>query len=223
LCTRWTTLALTATDLYQGKLIDDCVICPYHALQFTNDGKRVQNPNGNGSVPGKSSLRIYPVVEVHAMIRVRMGSLTVADESTTPNFSCHTDSELTMVKGSLEIEAYYELVTDNLMDLTHATTVHDGVLGSEAMASGINTVEQDGPTVWSNGWCPDGLAPPAWDVAFDHYGKEADLWTHMRWDARAHMLLQNTDGQTAQKWGVGTRYRHLDPGQRRIDSILFGP
>ena len=175
--------------LHQGKLIDDCVICPYHALQFNSDGKCVHNPNGNGIVPGKSSLRVYPVVEVHAMIWVWMGDPTLADESTIPNFSCHTDPELTMVKGSLEIEAYYELVTDNLMDLTHATTVHDGVLGSEAMARGINTVEQDGTTVWSNSWCPDGLAPPAWDAAFDHYGKEVDLWTHMRWDAPAHMLL----------------------------------
>jgi phenylpropionate dioxygenase-like ring-hydroxylating dioxygenase large terminal subunit len=223
--------------LHQGKLVDDCITCPYHALRFNSEGKCVHNPNGNAIIPGKSDLRVYPITEMHEMLWVWMGDPTLADDTKIPDFSCHSDSELKMVKGTLDIEAYYELISDNLMDLTHATTVHEGVLGSEAIARGINTVLQDGTTVWSNSWCPDGMAPPAFDAAFDNYGKPVDLWTHMRWDAPAHMLLDvgvtptgkpradglwvyGTDiltpishGLTRYYWAIARTYRPDDPSQ----------
>lgn len=52
-----------------------------------------------------------------------------------------------------------------------------------------NEVITRGTTVWSNSWCADGLAPPAWDAMLGNYGKAVDHWLNMRWDAPAHMLL----------------------------------
>ena len=175
--------------LHQGRLVGDKVECPYHGLTFDVDGRCVKNPNGNRIVPKQCSLRVYPVAERHAMIWLWTGDPALADESAIPDFSCHTDDGLPTVKGTLEIDAYYELITDNLMDLTHAVTVHRGLLGSEAIARGINKVLQKGTTVWSNSWCADGRAPPAWAKVFGDYHDPVDHWLNMRWDAPAHMLL----------------------------------
>lgn len=175
--------------LDRGQLIEGDVQCPYHGLRFNRAGECVHNPNGNGVIPSKARLTVYPAVERHSLVWVWMGQPELADEDAIPDFSCHDNPEFAVVRGSLDIDAYYELITDNLMDLTHAVTVHEGLLGSEAIARGLNTVKSDGTTVWSNSWCPDGLAPPAWDAAFGHYGKPVDHWLNMRWDAPAHMLL----------------------------------
>lgn len=175
--------------LDQGRLVDGEVQCPYHGLRFSQTGQCVHNPNGNGLIPREAILRVFPAVEKHALVWVWMGNPDLADDTTIPDYSCHVDPEFAVVRGSLDIDAYYELITDNLMDLTHAVTVHEGVLGSEAIARGRNTVTRDGTTVWSNSWCPDGMAPPAWDAVFGHYGKPVDHWLNMRWDAPAHLLL----------------------------------
>lgn len=179
-----------SAPLHQGKLVDGNVQCPYHALQFNCEGKCVKNPNGTQVVPRKSSdLRVYPALEKHELIWVWMGDPERAQESMIPDFSVLSNPDFVTVKGTIEMDAYYELITDNLMDLTHAVTVHHDCLGSEAIARSKNTVHAKGTTIWSNSWCPDGMAPPAWDAMFGNYGKPVDHWLNMRWDAPALMLL----------------------------------
>ncbi len=175
--------------LHMGRIVDGAVQCPYHGLRFDTRGACVHNPHGDGHIPAKARLRNYPIVERHDMLWIWTGEHALADPAGIPDFSCHTDPRFPTSGGVIEMRAHYELVTDNLMDLTHAEFVHEGILGSDAIARGQHEVIQRGTTVYSNRWCPDGLAPPAWDAAFGHYGKPVDHWLYMRWDAPAHMLL----------------------------------
>lgn len=178
-----------SAPLHRGKLHDDVFECPYHGLRYDFDGMCVYNPHGNQKIPPGARTRKYPLVEKHAMLWIWMGNPEYADPGTIPDFSCHTDDRFPTVKGVIEMHAYYELITDNLMDLTHAEFVHEGILGSDAIKRGAHQVMQTGTTIWSNRWCPDGLAPPAWDAVFGNYAKPVDHWLYMRWDAPAHMLL----------------------------------
>ena len=174
--------------LHMGKLIDDVVECPYHGLKFDEHGKCVYNPHSE-TIPQKACVKSYPLVEKHDMLWIWMGEPALADADKVPDFSCHTDERFPTVGGVIEMEANYELITDNLMDLSHVEFIHEGILGSDSIVSGKHEVLQEGTTVYSNRWCPDGLAPPAWDMMFDNYGKPVDHWLYMRWDAPAHMLL----------------------------------
>ncbi len=224
-----------SAPLHMGKLHGDIVECPYHGLRFDREGRCVLNPHGSGKIPSRARCRRYPLEEAHDMLWIWMGDPAYADPATIPDFSCHTDPRFPTVKGVIEMHGYYELITDNLMDLTHVEFVHEGILGSDAIKRGEHHVHQAGTTIWSNRWCPDGLAPPAWDAMFDHYGKPVDHWLYMRWDAPAHMLLDvgitpagrpreegiwmyGTDiltprdaGSTYYFWGVSRAYAQDDP------------
>lgn len=176
--------------LDMGKLIDDTVECPYHGLVYDASGQCVHNPHGNGLVPKKCSVPDYPLVERHGLIWLWFGEHDKIDESLIPDFSCLNDTKnFATCKGIIHMQAHYELITDNLVDLSHVEYLHEGILGSEAIKRGEHSVEQDALTIHSNRWCPDGLAPPAWDAMFGNYGKPVDHWLNMRWDPPAHMLL----------------------------------
>lgn len=176
--------------LDMGKLIDDNVQCGYHGLVFGPDGQGISNPHGNGHLPAACKVPSYPVRERYGLIWLWLGDEDRIDEDLIPDFSCLVDDEhFATVKGVITMAANYELITDNLVDLSHVEFVHEGILGSEAIKRGKHTVKQRGLTVQSDRWCPEGLAPPAWDMMFGNYGKPVDHWLNMRWDPPAHMLL----------------------------------
>ncbi len=177
------------SPLHRGTRKGDLVECAYHGLRFDSTGKCVHNPHGDGKIPKKAFVRQYPLVERHDMLWVWLGEPELANPDTIPDFSCQNDPRYRCVGGVIEMHGNYEIITDNLMDLTHVEYLHRGLLGSDAITRGKHEIMQDGTTVWSNRWCPDGLAPPAWDAMFDNYGKVVDHWLYMRWDAPAHMLL----------------------------------
>lgn len=179
-----------SAPLHLGRILDGRIQCPYHGLQFSADGACVHNPHQrDGAPPDAARLRTYPVVEKDGLLWIWMGEPRLADPATLPDFACHTDPSLARVSGTLTIDAWYELITDNLLDLTHVEFVHAGILGSSAVSRGSHEVAQDGTTVWSKRWCPDGEAPPALAKAFGNYRDPVDHWLYMRWDAPASMLL----------------------------------
>ena len=173
-----------------GKLIDDIVQCPYHGLRFDESGACIHNPNGDGKIASKARVKRYPIVEKHDLIWLWSGEPELADETKIPDFSCLSDKNFRSVGGVFEVEAPYALLIDNLIDLTHAQFLHEGTVGSDAIAGGEYELIQQGTTVYSNLWCPDGPLPPAWQPAFGgNYEKPVDQWLYMRWDAPTHMLL----------------------------------
>ncbi len=176
--------------LHMGKLIGDTVHCPYHGLVYDHQGQCVDNPHGKGIIPKGCAVPGYPLMERHGLIWIWIGDTERVDESLIPDFSCLTDTRnFATCKGVIHMQANYELITDNLVDLSHVEFLHEGILGSEAIKRGKHIVKQTGLTVQSDRWCPDGLAPPAWDAMFGNYGKPVDHWLNMRWDPPAHMLL----------------------------------
>jgi phenylpropionate dioxygenase-like ring-hydroxylating dioxygenase large terminal subunit len=221
--------------LHLGKLENDVVECPYHGLRYDSTGHCVLNPHGNGKIPSRARTKTYPLVELHAMLWIWMGADALADPATIPDFSCQTDERFPTVAGVIEMHANYELIADNLMDLTHVEFLHEGILGSDAIKAGAHEISQSGTTLYSNRWCPDGLAPPAWNMMFNNYNKPVDHWLYMRWDAPAHMLLDvgitptgrpreegiwmyGTDILTPKDetsthyfWGASRSYGHGDP------------
>lgn len=175
--------------LSEGQLIGDTVQCPYHGLQFGADGECALNPHGNGKVSPRMKVHAYPLVERYDMIWIWMGEVENADPTQIPNFSFNTDPGFRRIGGMFEVKANYELISDNIMDSTHGEFVHKGLLSSDGMLTSKLDTVQKGTTVWSNRFCPDDPPPPAWQMAFNEYSDNVDLWFYARWDAPSHLVF----------------------------------
>ena len=115
--------------LGKGAVIGGNIQCPYHGLQFDGTGQCVHNPHGSGTIPPGSHVRSFPLEERHGALWIWMGDPEQADASNIPAFDFVEDRKnWAGATGHLLMEADYQLVIDNLMDLTHADYIHKGTL-----------------------------------------------------------------------------------------------
>lgn len=110
-----------------GTLIGDVVQCKYHGLRFESGGKCVLNPHG--PITRHTSVRRFPIVEKHELCWIWMGNPDKADAALIPDMSYLTDREISRsVHSYLKTDYRYDILVDNLMDLSHAEYLHVGSL-----------------------------------------------------------------------------------------------
>src|SRR5258708_39123898 len=71
----------------------------------------------------------------------------------------------TTKRDSIVIKANYQLIIDNLLDLTHTSYLHEGILGNAATVESDITAEQDGDDVVV-GRHPTNFPPPGMSAHF---------------------------------------------------------
>jgi len=174
--------------LSMGKRVGDTVQCRYHGLGFDSAGTCVHSPFPDGP-PAHVSAPAMPIVEKHRGLWFWPGDPTLADPAKIPDFS-FLDEDHGMHRGALRIEGNYELITDNLMDLTHAEFLHIETFGvNGSIFHGEQTVRQDEDgAIWNN-WDMTAAEPPEWSKPMLQPGDKVDQWLHMRWHAPAAMAL----------------------------------
>ena len=174
--------------LSMGKRVGDTVQCRYHGLGFDGAGTCVHSPFP-GDPPAHVSAPAMPIVEKHRGLWFWPGDPALADPARIPDFS-FLDEDRGMHRGCLRIEGNYELITDNLMDLTHAEFLHIETFGvNGSIFHGEQTVRQDEDgAIWNN-WDMTGAEPPEWSKPMLEPGAKIDQWLHMRWHAPASMAL----------------------------------
>jgi phenylpropionate dioxygenase-like ring-hydroxylating dioxygenase large terminal subunit len=230
-----------SASLSGGQIINDALQCPYHGLRFDAQGRCVHNPHGNGAIPPRAHVKAYPLVERHHALWVWMGEATEADESLIPDFSIYDDASLVSSRGYLHVRSNYELINDNLLDLSHAAFLHPFLTNDGAPARSRTEVKQDGTTVWSYMWNDKEPLTPLFKLVWDGKGEICDMRAHMRWTApssllldvgvtevgappaegpalpSAHLLTPETDTSTHYFWMVG---RNRQPDNVELGQII---
>jgi vanillate O-demethylase monooxygenase subunit len=172
--------------LSAGKVEPDRITCGYHGLAFGADGRCVHNPHG--PILGALAVRAFPVIERHEAIWVWLGEADLADASLVPDLSYIDETPpLARITGYMPTAANYQLLADNILDLSHADFLHPDTLG------GINTTaksthRQDGERVIVDWLAEDCVPPPAFRATL-HGAERADIWTEVVWQAPAVMTL----------------------------------
>lgn len=172
--------------LSRGKLKGDVLQCGYHGLGFDGSGRCVHNPYA-APVPLEVSIRRFPVVERDAMVWVWMGEERQADPASIPSFPFHCDGRFRFVFGMSQIHAHYELVTDNLLDLSHTTFIHPA-FGGEFWVPEFQ-MEQQGERVISHYQVLNSPPSQFSEGFFPAHGQPIDEHTTMYWDAASSMRL----------------------------------
>lgn len=172
-----------------GKIDGDSITCPYHGLTFGRDGRCIRNPHGKGQITSSMSVSAYPTHVRNGMIWIWMGDKDKAAQCAPPAYDFLDDAGFTVIHGYLHVQAHYELVTDNLLDLSHAEYLHPFIAppGSYANVQ-YKAVEKDG-RVTAYHSMPNAENTPLFKLLMDESVRRIDGRAHMHWEAPANMML----------------------------------
>jgi phenylpropionate dioxygenase-like ring-hydroxylating dioxygenase large terminal subunit len=180
--------------LSEGRFGDGIVTCPYHGLAFDGTGACARNPHG--PVTSAMRVRAYPVLERHSAIWVWMGDPQLADPNLLPNLSFIDETPPSArIRFHMPTKANYELLTDNILDLSHTDYIHPSSLGG-IMTDAKARSWEEGASVVAEWISLDCEPPPAFKAMVPIGG--ADMWTEVRWYPPALMVL----GTSAKPAGV---------------------
>jgi phenylpropionate dioxygenase-like ring-hydroxylating dioxygenase large terminal subunit len=175
--------------LSAGKIEKGVIECPYHGLAFDGTGSCVRNPHG----PVTSVMRTasYPVVERHQAVWIWLGDAEAADEDLIPDLSFVDEMpEDIRILMYMPTAANYRLLSDNIMDLSHADYLHPASLGGVIADAKSRQYDRERSIVaeWINLDCN---APGVWQGKYPAPSK-IDYKMEVEWQAPAVMTLANT-------------------------------
>ena len=112
----------------------DAIVCGYHGIAFGADGRCVDIPSQD-VVPRAYTIPTYPLVEHGLWAWIWMGDADKADVALLPDLEEIGVTAAGMTARPFyvqEVQGRYQLLNDNLLDLSHLAFLH---------ASSIGTVE----------------------------------------------------------------------------------
>jgi len=169
--------------LAKGKVEGDNISCPYHGLVYNKEGQCILNPHADNFIPDNAKVNTYPIVENDGVLWLWMGDAE-PDKSRILDSSWITSGDYSVVTGYLHVEANYQMIMDNLLDLTHVAYVHPDTVGGDPELSvgaqmDYNFDITDGDTIHSNytvrNMGPTPLLEPWWGK------RTGDFRAEMRW------------------------------------------
>lgn len=135
--------------LGKSQLKDDIITCSYHGFAFDAEGACTNIP-GQDNIPSTCRLRRYPVVEHGMWIWVWAGDADKADPALLPDLAeiSHDRAGFTPMPFYFhEIKARYQLLNDNLLDLSHLAYLHATTIGVGANATVPEELTEEPPRV----------------------------------------------------------------------------
>jgi vanillate monooxygenase len=174
--------------LSMGKMVGDALQCHYHGLRFDRGGKCVRVP-GQDLIPQSARVRTYPVVERYRWIWIWMGDPALADPDKITDFHWLDDPDWGAKASYLHVEANWQLVVDNLLDLTHLAFVHETTIGNMALVEHAAVkVKRAQDNVVVTRWIIDQPAPPTF-VKVGGFTSNVDRWQIIDYTPPAFLRL----------------------------------
>ncbi|WP_191600460.1 aromatic ring-hydroxylating dioxygenase subunit alpha [Marinomonas algicola] len=166
-----------ALPLSLGTLEETGLRCGYHGLLFNSSGKCIEIP-GQDKIPSKAKVAAYPVKEQDDIIWIWFGSKENPQPTCEPPaYPVHNDDRYLYDGDIYHYEAPYQLIHDNLLDLSHLGYVHVHTIGGNAKIhmNAEMKVEQEGDSVRVTRYMPDSTPPPTYTAAYPFKG-QVDRW-----------------------------------------------
>ena len=183
--------------LSTGRVIGDDLQCGYHGLVFDCAGKCVSNPHNDGKPLSAANIESFVLHERFGFMWIWPGNPELADPALIPYFHFLDDPpNWRVLKGHLHVKGNYQLVSDNLLDLTHAPYLHPGfklpgVTPEQQLAATKTSIEKGARSVH---YYRDrvGLPPNQATIdLFDFPNEPCETRTHMHWYAPAAINFDN--------------------------------
>ncbi len=115
-----------------GTVENGGIRCGYHGLKFSHDGRCTEVP-GQTRIPNTACVRAYPVEERNHIVWIWMGRTPESQPALpAPAHPWHDDPAYQFKGDVYHYKAPYQLIHDNLLDLSHLGYVHTKTIGGNA-------------------------------------------------------------------------------------------
>lgn len=160
-----------------GTIEANGVRCGYHGMLYSPNGACLEIP-GQEKIPSKARVKSFTIVEKDQIIWIWMPK-NEGDQPThdAPDYPIHNDPRYRFKGDIYHYDAPYQLIHDNLLDLSHLGYVHLRTIGGNAgvhMNADLR-VEGSGDTVRVLRYMPNSAPPPTYSAAWPFNGL-IDRW-----------------------------------------------
>jgi phenylpropionate dioxygenase-like ring-hydroxylating dioxygenase large terminal subunit len=197
--------------LSRGKIVGDDIVCGYHGLRFDETGACIHNPHSS-KIPAAARVDAFPLVERYGLVWIWPGEASRADPALLPPFApFDTNPDFVVVDGYLHVAANYQLVTDNLLDLSHVEFLHpDFAIDNAAEVTRTELIE-DGNAIQINRWKPACTVSRFLRTFWKSQAPVGDARANIRWHAPASLFLDLgvTEVNSPVDEGVSVPFLHL--------------
>jgi phenylpropionate dioxygenase-like ring-hydroxylating dioxygenase large terminal subunit len=138
-------MPLSMGSVQEGDLLQ----CGYHGIRFKRDGTCAAVPSQD-AVPASLNVRRYPLVEKWNWLWIWMGDPEKADPLLIPDhkwLGLELEGYHPTAGFMLELGCNYQFMHDNLIDSTHFSYLHAGVIDTGDLAGARFWTEEDGRTL----------------------------------------------------------------------------
>ena len=132
--------------LSRGAVIAGEIECGYHGFRFDGRGRCTLVPS-QADIPRGLDVRHYAVAEGSSLVWIWMGEADKADHAALPAIPENDGPGWRAVYGYHHVQAHWQLVVDNLLDLTHLALVHKTTLAGPGIFENPLQVEAEGDVV----------------------------------------------------------------------------
>jgi vanillate O-demethylase monooxygenase subunit len=176
-----------------GKVLPgDQIQCPYHGIVYDSAGRCVSMP-AQETINPSATVPSFPVVERYRYVWVWLGDATLADPDLIPDMHQMDHPEWAGDGLTIPVNCNYQLVLDNLMDLTHEEFVHSSSIGQEELSESDFVVTHDDKTVTVARWMRNIDAPPFWlknmRDKFPGFEGKVDRWQIIHFEAPSTICI----------------------------------
>lgn len=210
--------------LSRGKRHESSIECGYHGLRFDRMGKCVLNPHGDGRISSRGQVTAWPTIEKYGFIWFWPGDASIVDEAQIPPYPFNADpSHFAVVYGYIDVQANYQLLVDNLLDLSHVEYLHPLFAQPGGVAAHQTSFSVEGSTVISRRLKPNvdiqGLAKFFWTSP----SKRFDARSNMTWLPPSALIfdLGGTECGAPDEEGVCLPNAHLVTPANELRSHYF--
>jgi vanillate monooxygenase len=158
-----------------------------NGLEFDEAGKCVWMPGQEG-VRKDMAIRTYPVAEKYRFVWVWIGDPQRADESKIPDLHWCSDPNWIFEGSTYHIKCNYQLLVDNLMDLSHETYVHPSSIGQHEIVEAPIKATSDETSVTVTRWMLNIDPPPFWAGNLKSQEK-CDRWQICMFSLPANVMI----------------------------------